>query len=462
MLNNKWIVLLLFVCSTSMLHAQATTEVPAALTLQQALAFAKENSPALQNTNIDLEIAKKKIWETTAMGLPQVNSKLSGSYMLTIPDAIKSFSNFGQLFSVLYMHDTTLYGPYSQFPKPEAQEPTEDKDLRWGATFDVTVSQLVFSGAYLVGLQTASVYKQLSELSITKSENDLIESVTNAYYLVLVAEENKTILDTTFFNMTNLLNQMRELNKQGMIDETDVDQLQLTVSTIENSRNMIARQIAVARNLLKFQMGYPMDKEIVLAEKLEALMASSDMASLLTKGMNVSSNVDYKLLETQTKLAGLNLKLQKSTFLPDVFAFYQHQENFNEKSLSFTPPDMIGVSVSIPIFGSGLKLAKVRQAKLGVEKMENAKRMLESGLKTGFSEAQASYQTYYEQYLTTKQNVALAKKIYNKTLIKYKEGMASSLELTQAQNQYLQAQSSFYTTIISLNTAKQKLEKLIK
>jgi len=168
------------------------------------------------------------------------------------------------------------------------------------------------------------------------------------------------------------------------------------------------------------------------------------------------------LMETYEKLSALNLKLQKSTLLPDVAAFYQHEENFNKNSFSFTPPNLIGVSMNIPIFGSGMKIAKIQQAKIALEKAKNSKEQVSLGLQTTFSSAQSTFITDVNTYLTKKQNVILAQKIYNKNIIKYKEGIIGSLELTLAQNQYLQAQTDYYTSIIDLSAAKSKLEKLLK
>jgi outer membrane protein TolC len=438
-----------------------------------------QNSPLVKNANLDLESAKKKIWETTAIGLPQVNSKLAYSYMLTLSstmEQLSSFSSIGNTFSSMYgmlgslavtAGDNHVLHMLDSIQNANAgsqssSSTTSTKDLRWGLTYDVTVSQLLFSGSYLVGLQTTKVYKQLSESAVIKSQLDVSEQVTNAYYLVLIAQENKSLLDTTYANTSKILDYIKSTNAQGLIEETDVDQMQLTVSTLKNAAEMITRQLEVAKNLLKFQMGIELSQKLILTDDLNSLLASSDLAVLSTKDFKVESNVDYGLMETYEKLSALNLKLQKSTLLPDVAAFYQHEENFNKNSFSFTPPNLIGVSMNIPIFGSGMKIAKIQQAKIALEKAKNSKEQVSLGLQTTFSSAQSTFITDVNTYLTKKQNVILAQKIYNKNIIKYKEGIIGSLELTLAQNQYLQAQTDYYTSIIDLSAAKSKLEKLLK
>lgn len=452
MIRKEAILLTFFSLLVNLLFAQQTQKDSVqSYSLKQAQDYALQNSPLVKNANLDLESAKKKIWETTAIGLPQVNSKLAYSYQLTIPSTITEFVS-------------SMIPGFSSFPEPVQTHLMDSliKDMRWGLTYDITVSQLLFSGSYIVGLQTAKVYKELSEDGIVKSQYDVTEQVTNAYYLVLIAQENKNILDTTYANTAKILDYIKSTNAQGLIEETDVDQMQLTVSTLKNAADMITRQLEVAKNLLKFQMGIELSNTLILTDDLNSLLASSDLTGLSVKEFKVESNVDYNLMETQEKLSALYLKLQKSTLLPDVVAFYQHEENFNKNSFSFTPPNLIGISMNIPIFGSGMKIAKIQQAKIAVEKAKNSKELVSLGLQTTFSSAQSTFITDVNTYLTKKQNVILAQKIYNKNVIKYKEGIIGSLELTLAQNQYLQAQTEYYTSIIELSTAKSKLEKLLK
>ena len=451
---------------TQGLHAQQNSTTQ--LSLKQAQEYALKNSPLIKNANIDLESAKKKIWETTAFGLPQINGKVAGSYMLALPDKIKEFSSLNSLGLWLYYADQQLSknNPTNQalghITDPGPTTTVSDADMKWGLTLDITVSQLLFSGSYIVGLQTSKTFKAFSEISITKSENDLIESVTNAYFICVIAQENKHVIDSIYQTTGNILKEISEIQKEGLMEETDVDQMQLTLTNIQNTKEMIDRQCEVALNLLKFQMGMDLKNQIELKDNTDQLIGQLNSEVLVQKNLDVNKQVDYRLLEIQEKMAELNVKLQKSTFLPDVAAYYNHQENFNTNSFSFTPPNVVGLSVNIPIFGSGQKLARVSQANLGLEKLRNGKSQLSMGLQTQFSDARSSFITSMNKYQTNKQARDLAYKIYSRSLIKYKEGLITSLELAQAQNQYLQAQTNYYTAIMEMSTSYTKLEKLLK
>ncbi len=438
------------------------------LTLKDAKEYALKNSPLIKNANIDLTLAKRKIWETTAIGLPQVNGKLEGSYQLTVPENIKAFSGLSNLGSWMYDADQALYGltgnnpDFGNIARPAPTETTSDDDLKWGLTFDVTVSQLIFSGSYIVGLQTAKTFKKLSEVSITKSENDLAEAVTNAYFLCVIAQENKLVIDSIYKATEKILYEIRETYKEGFLEETDADQMQITFTNIQNTKEMVDRQCDVTLNLLKFQMGMNLKTEILLKDKINDLIGQLNADVLMQKKLNVGNQVDYRLLSVQEKMARLNVKYQKSMFLPDVNAFYNHQENFNDKSFSFTPPDVLGLNVNIPIFGSGQKIAKVKQANLELEKVKNNKHQLSLSLQTQFSDSQSAFITAMNKYQTNKMSRDLAYKIYDKSIIKFKEGLISSLELSQVQNQYLQAQSDYFSSIIEMSSSYTKLEKLLK
>lgn len=434
-----------------LMHVQAQNDTAAkavqTFSLEQAQKYALENSPVLKNANLDLEIAKKKIWETTAIGLPQVSGKLSASYMLEMSPTIEQFAGLG-----------TLIGQLTGKPT----EATSESDMKWGATFDLTVSQLVFSGAYFVGLQTTKAFKGLSEIAITKSKIDLAEQVSNAYHMVLVVQENKLIMDSLYTQTLKTVKEMEAMYKSGFVEETTVDQIKLTANNLKNMLLVMTSQIGVAKNLLRLQMGYDMSQEIVLTDKLDNAIANCVQLQLLSQSFSKDKNTDFLLIQNQTTLKKLQLRYQKTSLFPDVAAFYQYDHNFNENAMSFTPPQLVGLAVNIPIFGSGAKIARIKQAKYDLDKAQNTEFQVSQSLNLAYSQAQTTYSSAINKLDANKENLDLSKRIYNKTLIKFKNGVSSSMELTQAQTQLLQAQSTYYSTVLELVNAKNALEKLMK
>jgi len=436
--NKKRIIGLLLIGLPLCLAAQAPKDSVLRFSLAEAKAYALANSPVIKNAELDLTSAKRKIWETSAIGLPQLSGKYSYSYMIKIPTIYKQFAMAGS-----------------------GGQAVDLNTLKATSTLDITASQLIFSGSYIVGLQTAKVYKGLSELGLTKSQRDLNESVTNSYLLVLVASENKDLIDSTYSNTLKNLNTVQRMYQQGMIEETDVDQLQLAANTLKNTADLLAWQVEITERLLKFQLGADLSSRLILTDSIKGYINSLDNNSLLVQDFVVENNVDFRLMDTQAKLMKLNLMLNKSAFLPDVAGFYQHDKNFNTKAISFTPPDLVGLSVSIPLFSSGMRLARVSQARILYEKTLNTKQQTSDGLKVSYEQSKSNYLASVNKYNVSKENLKLSEKIYNKSLLKYKEGVISSLELTQAQNQYLQSQTSYYSSILELTSSKAALEKIL-
>jgi outer membrane protein TolC len=432
--------------------------------LKDAKEYAKENSYILKNSKADIESAKKKVWETTAAGLPQVNADFAYTQMFKVPEASAAFSGLGSMMSGFNSRIWALENPGKPIPEElKATAPAvSDSDLKWGATMDLKVTQLLFSGAYLVGLQASKTYKNLTEYLDSKNIDDVMESVENSYVLVLIAQENKIILESTLKNLSSTLEEITEMHKEGFVEDTDVDQLQLTVKTVENSLAMLNRQVKLAERLLKFQLGMNMSNDLDLTENLDTLIISTNLATMSNMAFDVKTNINYKLVENQENLSSLNLKLSKTDFLPTIAAFYNHNENFNDKAFNMTPADVVGVSLSLPIFSSGQRYAKVKQARIAYNKTETDKVKATQGLLLDYEQSKTNYLTSLDTYKNSKINVNLSKKIFNKTTIKYREGISSSLDLTQTQNQYLQTQSDYFKTVLELFKNKFKLDRVVK
>jgi outer membrane protein len=427
--------------------------------LKEAQTYALQNNKSILNSNLDIESAKQKVWETTAIGLPQVSAKSSFQYTPELSSLVSQFGGLGGLSPWMWNVNDKLGFPNKTATAP-IYTPTKESDMKWGLTGDITVSQLLFSGSYLVGLQSAKVYKSLSELNRAKNAQDVLESVTNTYFTVLIAKENAEILDSTYKNIEATVNQMGSMNKQGFIDETDVDQLRITLANLKSSLDYIKSQCDLAEKLLKLQLGIDITKKIELTESLSTLLGTQTYDQLISGELAIEGNINYQMLETSVKASKLLLKLSESECLPNLAAYYQYDKNFNTKGFNMNPPHVIGASLNIPIFASGARYAKIKQAKNEVKKAENSRDQAAEGIRIQFLQSKASLINAKDKYESDKQNMALAEKIYKRSLVKYQNGVISSLELTQAQNQFLTSQTTYYQSILTLISEKNKLEKL--
>lgn len=330
------------------------------LSVAQAQQYALENNKSILNANIDIEMAKKKYWEYTSVGLPQVNAKGAFTYTPELSYLISEFSGFESLPLLLWNVNKSL--GVTEQATPPASSPVNLNDYKWNLVGDLTVNQLIFSGSYLVALQSAKVYKSISELNQVKSKQDVLESIVNSYFNVLIARENKFILDSTYQNLLITLSDTKALGKNGFVEETDIDQLQITVSNVKISLDFINRQQDIAEKLLKLQLGVDLNKPLVLTDELNFLVEAMTYDKILMADFIVDDNINYKMLDAQVKGNALVLKLHESEFLPEISAYYQGEKIFNPNQFAFNAPHTIGVNLSIPIFSSGARMSRVGQA----------------------------------------------------------------------------------------------------
>jgi outer membrane protein TolC len=225
--------------------------------------------------------------------------------------------------------------------------------------------------------------------------------------------------------------------------------------------DLIRRQSDISEKLLKIQLGVDFDQPLILTDALSDFINSIAFNQLLLTDLVLDNNVNYQMLDAQVKSSELLLKLKKSECLPDIAAFYQHEELLNKNAISFTPPDMVGLKVNIPIFGSGSRNSRIGQAKMDLQKSINNRNENSDMLKLQFYQSKSALASAKDKYESDKSNLELAGRIYKRSLIKYQNGIISSVELTQIQNQYLTAQSTYYQSIQSLITEKNKLEKIL-
>lgn len=408
------------------------------LTVQDAVKMALQNNANILNSELDLKMARKKIWETTASGLPHGEVKSAYSFYPKVP---------------------TL--PASFFDPNAPEDATIELGVKQNVVTDITVSQLIFSGSYFVGLQASKVYYGLSQQNNEKARQDVTETVINTYNMIQLAEESKKILAQNLENINKTLYEISEMNKQGFVERTDVDQLELTGNTIRNAINQVNSNLEVAYRLLKIQLGLEDSAKLELSEQIESDESLTKSSLLLiVEQFNIEKNTDYKLVQTSEKAAKLQLNLAKTAFLPTISAYYNHTEKLKSPAFDFAPKDLIGVNFSLPLFSSGEKLAVVSQRKMDLEKAQNTRRYVSSSLAMQASQYQSDLKLKLEKYQNQLKSKQLSDDIYQRTLEKYKQGVASSMDLMNSQNQYLTNLTDYYQSIYDLQSSKSKLEKL--
>ena len=423
------------------------------LSISEAQTYALQNNRSVQSAKIDVNSAQKKVWETIAIGLPQLNLATNYQHQFVVPELVLPSLDPRSLPSTGYITRNDILTAYSY--------PSMALGVRNNTTFDFTLSQLIFSGEYIVGLQATRVFKEISEKTLVKTEAQTKESVAGSYSLVLVLGENIRVLNESLKLIDQTYNDLSKMNQQGFNEETDVDQIKISMSNVKTLLASLESQKEISVKLLKFQLGIDFDQQLILTDSLPAIIDQGNIQYLASPAFSLENSVDYQMITNLEKASALSLKREQSKFLPSVSAFYRRHEQTNEPAFNFAVKDLVGVTISLPIFTSGTRNSRVNQARFDLEKSRLNKDNAAQGLTMEFETALSSYQTTYSNFTTNKESMILSKKVYDKTIIKYHEGVATSFELTQNQNQFLTAESNYYNSVLSLLNAKAKLDRIL-
>lgn len=436
-----WIGIILTISS---LKAQ---EKQYAFTLDEAVDFALTNNYSVRTAQLDIDAAEKKKWETTTMGLPQVNANVD--YQNWIKQGI-----------------TLIPAEFFGGEKGEFVEVSFGTKQNLNAT--VTLTQLIFDGSYLIGLQSAKTYLKISELAKEKTDQKIREAVINAYGNVLVAEESILILKRNRTVLQKNLEETKVILENGLAEEQDLQQQQITLSSIEIQLNKAQRMEVIAKKMLNLLLGIPIDTPVTLTDQLEDLALTASDMNLINSNFDLNNHIDYRIADNTVISNELLVKFEKSKILPSLGAFvnyskYANNDNniFFKNNGNWFDSSLFGLSLKIPIFSSLQRSSRTQQAKISLDQAEIALDETSQKLKLQVDTAKNKYQFALDQYKISKENLVLAESIANKEQIKFFEGLSSSFNLTNAQNQLYRKQQEYIQSIIQIIQTKVELENAL-
>jgi outer membrane protein len=445
---KKNITLFLVFLSAISVFSQTETN-SSSFTLQQAIEQAQKNNYSVVNANRDLEIAKQKKWETTTMGLPQLNGSV----------------NYQNTF------EFQKQGAAGNAFDPTAN-PNDIALLAFGtkhtAIGNLTLSQLIFDGSYLVGLQSAKTYLKISENAKEKTNQEIKEIVINSYGTVLLADESILIINKNKVVLEKILSDTKEIYKNGLIEEENIEQLQITLNSVNNALDNVTKQRVIALNMVKLLLGINLEEPIVLTDKLNTLAKNNIDLQVLAAEFNVNNTIDYQIGKNVEESKKLMVKLERSKGLPSLGAQVNFGYNAFSNEFTFFNTDQkwsnysnVGIGLNVPIFSSGARSSRVQQAKIDLEKSRTQLTETEQKLKLQHQKAKSDYEYSINQFNNAQSNLKLAERIENKQQIKFKEGLSSSFDFAEAQKQLYTAQQEVLQAMLEIINKKATLEKLL-
>jgi len=445
MKQKKILILIGFVLSLSISAQDKTYN----FSLKEAISFALENSYTSQNANKEVAKSLKQKWEATAAGLPQIDGEISYQNQLR------------QRVSVLPANTFDQNAP-ADLLIPVRFGTTQQ------ASANATLTQLIFNGSYLVGLEAASSFIEYANTQKEKQDLLVIEGVTNSYGAVLLTKESIGVLEKNIATLENNLNEIQKIFENGLAEEESVEQLQITLLQVKNQLNNTKRIDKLSLQMLKLSLGIPLDKELILKDSLTSITAQNISSDTVFKQFDITKNNDYKLSELLIEQRRLENKLERSRLLPSLGAFlnastdsFDNDFNFLKSSQSWYASYTWGASLKVPIFSSGLSGARIKRTKLAYEQAQISHQENSQRIQLGYEDAKSNFEFAIDNLNTLKQNLTLAERIEKKNQIKFNEGLSSSFELRQAQTQLYTAQQEYLQAQLKVIQDKAKLQSIL-
>lgn len=454
----------------------AQDKVIKSFTLQEAVQYALENNYNIKNAKLDEAKAKARNWEILTTGMPQINGNLDYDYYFKtpiVPAFTTDFQDFGPVIQELENNDPKLTQPLNtalgSFNNISFVLPNT-------VTAGAQLSQLIFDARYFIGVKATKDLLLSARLTTQVSDLDVRNNVTKAYYQAEAAQEAKSLLQDNMKLVDKLLDDTRRVYQQGLTEEVDVDRLELAKATLGGQINMQNRLADVALANLKYQMGLSLGDEVILHDKLADLRTNAGIA--LENKFDPSMRPEYQLLTTAVKLLRYDVAQKRSGYYPSLMGFINYSENSQAQAFSnifhpqtiddngeiihlssWYPQGFVGFSLKVPIFDAGQKSAQVKQSKLELQKTQNQLEDFKNASQLQFQVAQSTLNSAITDEAISQKSLDLSKKIYDRNQVKFENGVGSSFELEQAEQDYTTNQLKYIQSLTNLLNAKADLDK---
>ncbi len=419
------LVCLLFSCVAA--NAQEAGKL--SLSLGEALQYAADHNYSLQNASLDVRKAEAARWEALSTMLPQVKASFDYSNMCGYE------MNIGAMAIPM--------NPYG--------------------TFGVTAS-VALTAQQLVGTVLSRVSKEMSNITYKQSLQTTCANVKNIYVSILVMEDVVDLLDSSLANMEQLEQSTIESVKVGAAEQITADKLSVQVASMRNTILSNRRNLQMLYHTLVLQLGADVDCRIELTTPLNEIMDIGHLTKLSSEAFDMNDNYTYQLLEKSESISKKQLTLAWLGFAPTLSAYYQYSNKTyfgKEEGMNMTPPNMVGVSVSLPLWQSGTRAAKIKEAKIDYQKTLNSKKEAEEGLQVQYRQLCYDLITAIDSYQMQKDNLDVTKRVLDNVTEKFKYGQASNLEVTNASTDIITAQSNYIQAVMSMLSAQVALENLL-
>ncbi len=400
------------------------------LSLKQAMDMAVERNNTLANAALDIRIAKANKWAAIAAMLPQIT-------------ASADYSNFmGYEMDLRGM--TIAMPPY--------------------VTLGVR-SSLTFTPALLVNAQISDISAKMSDISLHQSEQEISNQAKTLYLSALVSEEVLSLLGRNLECLQRLHDMTMTSVKVGAGEQTAADQIAVQVAQLENSIASSKRALEMTYNSMRLLLDVEVDTDITLTDTLDQLLTLDEYVALVGEEFDMERNYSWQLANKSTELSKKQLEATIMSGLPSLTAYHQYsyKEYLSKDAnvMNMTPPNMVGATLSVPLFTSLQQTKKVEAARHAYKKQLNTMHDTEQQLQVQHRQLCYNLSTAYDTYNAQRQNLEVTQRVFDNISRRYELGYSSAMDLTNTGTTLISAQSTYIQSIMEFLNAQIALEKLL-
>jgi len=420
-------------------------DLPTAFSLSEAVEWGMNYNRTLKRATIEVQKAHKEKWKTLSIGFPQIQANLAYQNNIEQPVSLIPAQFFGgeegEFAEVVFGTQQTAVGM-------------------------VELNQLIFDGTYVVGVQGIRHFIETAENVLEKTQIEVKKAIITSYVNAQVARESLAVLEKNAIALGKNIEEAHQLFKNGFAEEETVEQLRLTLSSLNSQIRYARKSVDLADNVFKLLLGIEITEQPQLSNSLEELTALHLLEE--KPSSSYDNNIDIRLAENEVTTNGFLYRLERAKALPSFSAFLNGSYMGNNEEFAFTESTQkwfgaaaFGFRMRIPVFSSLGRTASAQKAKLSVLQSETKLIEVKAQVFVEWQNALNSFALAKEEHATALENLSLAQRIEQKNTTKFFEGLSGSFDLRQAQLQLYRAQQNTIQCMRQVILDKTNLDTII-
>lgn len=412
------------------------------VTLEDAVRIGLEKSRTLEIARLDRDMAGQKIRETWSQVLPQITADFT--YTRTLQP------------SVLLFPDNTM------FPGGRLEISADNAGVA-----NVNLNQSIFNLSALAGIRAANVVRRMSEEAYRNAEAGVVTDIKIAYFDALISKDQLRIIEQSISRWEESRRDTRAMFRQGIAADIDTLKAFLSVENLRPDLIQAQNRVTITMTKLKNAMGISPDSSIVLTGKLDVLPSAypSEIAAAYSEALG--SRPDLHQLELQVKAEGEQVAAARAEHFPVLSAFgkWETQTAFNDETslaASLWPvSSSIGLKLSFPVFTGFRISARVQQAKIAQLQTRTRYEDLKANIRAEMEIRLSNFRESQQRIEVQSKTISVAERSYRISLLRFREGIGSRLELTDAELQLNKAKTNYLQAIYDYLVASVQLDKAL-